>query len=297
MDAPGQPDRRAGHDQVARALVGLRPYWLQAYLLLYTPIGLFADSRVTAQWQQYLLGVLTFSVLYLAALKAPREQRAQVWTCVGVATCFEVFGSLVWGIYQYRLHNLPLFVPPGHGIVYLFGLLAAQTPVVMRYGRRVAHFVLAAAGAWALAGLTVLPAVTGRVDVQGALCLPVFAYFLLRSPRWPLFAAIFIIVSELEIAGTSFGNWYWMPVAPWTHIPSGNPPSVIAGGYCVIDGSVLVLLWAYRVGLKTIMTRINTTITPKAGPMIRFRPESLENSGELVSPASTSLINSRSRGE
>ena len=282
MDAPGQPDRRAGHDQVARALVGLRPYWLQAYLLLYTPIGLFADSRVTAQWQQYLLGVLTFSVLYLAALKAPREQRAQVWTCVGVATCFEVFGSLVWGIYQYRLHNLPFFVPPGHGIVYLFGLLAAQTPVVMRYGRRVAHLVLAAAGAWALAGLTVLPAVTGRVDVQGALCLPVFAYFLLRSPRWPLFAAIFIIVSELEIAGTSFGNWYWMPVAPWTHIPSGNPPSVIVGGYCVIDASVLLAMRAYRVGLNTITTRIRITSTPSRGPRILLRRDSLSKSGEVT---------------
>ena len=287
MDAPGQPDRRAGHDQVARALVGLRPYWLQAYLLIYTPIGLFADSRITAPWQQYLLGALTFSVLYLAALKAPREQRAQVWTCVAVATCFEIVGSLVWGVYRYRLGNLPLFVPPGHGIVYLFGLLAAQTPVVMRHGRRVAYFVLAAAGGWALAGVTVMPAVTGRIDVQGALCLPVFAYFLLRSPRWPLFAAIFIIVSELEICGTSFGNWYWMPVAPWTHIPSGNPPSVIAGGYCVIDASVLLLLWIYRAGLKTIMIRIKTTSRPMAGPSIWFRRASRAKSEELVSPAST----------
>ena len=287
MDAPGQPDRRAGHDQVARALVGLRPYWLQAYLLIYTPIGLFADSRITAPWQQYLLGALTFSVLYLAALKAPREQRAQVWTCVAVATCFEIVGSLVWGVYRYRLGNLPLFVPPGHGIVYLFGLLAAQTPVVMRHGRRVAYFVLAAAGGWALAGVTVLPAVTGRVDVQGALCLPVFAYFLLRSPRWPLFAAIFIIVSELEICGTSFGNWYWMPVAPWTHIPSGNPPSVIAGGYCVIDASVLLVLWIYRAGLKTIRTRIKPTSRPMAGPSIWFRRASRAKSEELVSPAST----------
>ena len=287
MGAPGRPDRRAGHDQVARALVGLRPYWLQAYLLIYTPIGLFADSRITAPWQQYLLGALTFSVLYLAALKAPREQRAQVWTCVAVATCFEIVGSLVWGVYRYRLGNLPLFVPPGHGIVYLFGLLAAQTPVVMRHGRRVAYFVLAAAGGWALAGVTVLPAVTGRVDVQGALCLPVFAYFLLRSPRWPLFAAIFIIVSELEICGTSFGNWYWMPVAPWTHIPSGNPPSVIAGGYCVIDASVLLLLWIYRAGLKTIMIRIKTTSRPMAGPSIWFRRASRAKSEELVSPAST----------
>jgi hypothetical protein len=167
-----------------------------------------------------------------------------VWTCVIVATGFEIFGSLIWGVYRYRLHNVPLFVPPGHGMVYLFGLLAARTPVVLQYGKRVAHVVLAGATTWAVAGLTILPAITGRVDVQGALCLPVFAYFVLRSPRWALFSAIFIATGELEIFGTSFGNWAWLPVAPWTHIPSGNPPSVIAGGYCVIDASVLLAMRA-----------------------------------------------------
>ena len=63
------------------------------------------------------------------------------------------------------------------------------------------------------------------------MCLPIFAYFVLRSPRWALFSAIFIATGELEIVGTTLGNWAWVPVAPWTHIPSGNPPSVIAGGY------------------------------------------------------------------
>jgi hypothetical protein len=271
-------------------LTRLKPYWLHVYLLAYTPIGLFADSRVTAQWQQHVLGLLTFAVLYLAALKAPKELRVQVWTCVLVATGFEIFGSLVWGVYRYRLHNLPLFVPPGHGIVYLFGLLATQTPVVRRHGRRVAYAVLAGAGTWALLGLTALPLVTGRIDVQGALCLPVFAYFLLRSPRWPLFAAVFIIVSELEIFGTSFGDWTWMPVAPWTHIPSGNPPSVIAGGYCVIDASVLAVLWGYRVGLNTIITRIRIARKPRTGPTIALLRESCSNSAEVVSPASTNLI-------
>ena len=286
----------------------MRPYWLHAYLLVYTPLGLFADSRVTAQWQQYVLGMLTFAVLYLAAFKAPREQRVQVWMCVAVATGFEVFCSIIWGVYRYRLHNLPLFVPPGHGIVYLFGLLAAQTPLVKRYGRRVAYAVLAGAGTWALLGLTALPMVTGRFDVQGALCLPVFAFFLLRSPRWPLFAAIFLIVSELEIFGTSLGSWTWVPVAPWTHIPSGNPPSAIAGAYCIIDASVMALLWSlkrgpreitpkaliswgsYRVGLNTIMIRINTARSPRIGPSIALLRDSRSNSGEVVSPASTSRI-------
>ena len=266
-------------------------WWLQAYLLIYIPVGLFADSRITAVWQQYLLGALTFVVLLLASAKVPRHQRAQVWTCVAVATCFEIVGSLVWGVYRYRLHNLPLFVPPGHGIVYLFGLLAAQTPVALGWGRRAAHVVLGAAAAWATLGLTVLPVVTGRFDLQGALCLPVFAYFLLRSPRWPLFAAIFVIVSELEICGTAFGNWYWMPVAPWTHIPSGNPPSAIAAGYCVIDGSVLLVMWlAYRVGLNTIITRMRAMMIPRAGPSARLLFARRTNSAEAASPASTSSI-------
>ncbi|OLD23696.1 MAG: hypothetical protein AUJ02_10060 [Chloroflexi bacterium 13_1_40CM_3_65_12] len=252
-------------------LTRFKPYWLHAYVLTYLPLLLLADSHITGMWQQWLLGVLTFAALYFATLKVPRQQRLQVWICVVVATGFEIFGSLIWGVYRYRLHNVPLFVPPGHGGVYLFGLLAAGTPVVMKHGRYVAYVILAGAGVWALAGLTVLPLLTGRFDLQGALCLPLFAWFVLRSPRWSLFAAIFIATGVLEIFGTSFGNWYWLPVAPWTHIPSGNPPSVIAGGYCVIDASVMLVMRAgfalrpevpYRWGLKTIMASITSTIKP-----------------------------------
>ncbi len=220
----------------------LKPYWLHAYLLTYTPLLLLADSRITALWQQWALGALTFVVLYLATLKAPREQRLQVWMCVIVATGFEVFGSLIWGVYRYRLHNVPMFVPPGHGLVYLFGLLAMTTPVV-------------------------------------------------KQP------AIFIATGELEIFGTSFGNWNWLPVAPWTHIPSGNPPSVIAGGYCVIDASVLLAMRAYRAGLNTIITRIPITMIPRIGPSMRLLLDRRVNSGEAVSPASANLIWSLSSGE
>jgi hypothetical protein len=240
----------------------LKPYWLHVYLLTYTPILLLADSRTTEVWQQWILGLLTFAALYLAALKAPKEQRMQVWVCVVVATGFEIFGSLIWGLYRYRFHNVPLYVPPGHGAVYLFGLLAAQTPVVLQYGRRVAHVILAGATTWALAGLTVLPLITGRFDLQGAMCLPIFAWFVLRSPRWPLFAAIFIATGELEIFGTFFRDWQWLAIAPWTHIPSGNPPSVIAGGYCVIDASVLL---AMR-GLHAIRNQVRRTAGPLASP-------------------------------
>src|SRR2546428_803368 len=94
---------------------GLQPYWLQAYLLLYIPVGLFADSRITAVWQQYLLGALTFPALYPAALKAPKKHRRHVWVCVGAAARLETLHPVIWGIYAYRLPTVPVFVPPGSG--------------------------------------------------------------------------------------------------------------------------------------------------------------------------------------
>jgi hypothetical protein len=186
---------------------------------------------------------------------------------VVVATCFEVFGSLIWGVYRYRLHNIPLYVPPGHGLVYFFGLTAGATPIFQRYGRRAALVVLGLCSAWAIAGLTVLPLWTQRLDIQGALCLPVFAWFLLRSPRYALFAAIFIATTDLEIIGTLAGDWYWLPVAPLDHIPSANPPSAIAGGYCVIDSSVaLVILGLQRLSVRMPRLRRRVEAKPDAEP-------------------------------
>ncbi len=227
-------------------------------------------------WQQHLLGALTFAVLLLLAARLEPGLRRQVLVCVGVATCFEVFGSLIWGVYRYRRHNIPLYVPPGHGLVYLFGLTAGATPLFARWGRRAAGGLLATCAAWAVLGVTLLPIFTHRVDVQGALCFPVFAWFVLRSPRYALFAAIFVATTELELAGTLFGDWTWQPVAPWTHLPSGNPPSAIAGGYCVIDGSVALVLillsrpgsaWGRTLGVRVAgARRAPAAVRPTAAP-------------------------------
>jgi hypothetical protein len=226
---------------LAAVLRALRPYPLQIGFALYIPFILFVDAHLTTIYQQYGLGLLTFAVLYLSTRLSPPSERRQVWLCVVVATGFEIFGSLVWGLYRYQFHNLPLYVPPGHGLVYLFGLTAARTPLFLRHGRAVTRITLALAAGWAISGLTWLPLLTGRVDVLGALCLPIFAWFILRSPRAGVFAAIFFCTSLLEIFGTGFGNWRWAATAPYLLFPSGNPPSVIAGGYCVIDGTVLLL--------------------------------------------------------
>lgn len=222
----------------------LKPYWLQAYLLAYTPILLFLDGRFRAFLPQCGLGLLTFIVLWCCTRYLLPGQRRQVWVCVVVATGFEVFGSLIWGVYRYRLGNIPLYVPPGHGLVYFFGLTAGALPIFRQHGRRLAIAILCLCAAYALAGLTVLPLFTHRLDIQGAVCLPLLTWCVLFSPRYALFAAIFVATLDLEISGTLAGDWTWQAVAPWDHVPSGNPPSAIAGGYCAIDGTVLMLVAA-----------------------------------------------------
>ena len=220
----------------------LRPYWLHIYLLVYTPVLLFLDGRFRAFWPQCGLGLLTFGVLWCCSRYLPAEQRRQVWVCMIVATGFEVFGSLIWGVYRYQLGNIPLYVPPGHGLVYFFGLTAGGLPIFQRYGRRAAIAILGLCATYVVAGLTILPVFTHRLDVQGALCFPVLAWCVLFSPRYALFAAVFVATLDLELAGTWAGDWTWQAVAPWDGVPSGNPPSAIAGGYCAIDGAVLTVV-------------------------------------------------------
>ena len=228
--------------RVAALLVRtIRPYALHLSLLAYTPLLLFADGATEGVEPQIALGLLTFAVLWAASRRVEPARRWEGWLCVPVATLFEAFGSLVWGGYTYELQNIPLYVPPGHALVYVFGITAGTLPVMRRHGRTLRGLVMVVASGWVLAGLTVLPFLTGRLDVQGAIVWPLLAWCVLRSRKGDMFAAIWVAVATIEIAGTWAGDWGWAASAPWSHLPSGNPPSAIAAGYAVIDGSVALL--------------------------------------------------------
>ena len=152
------------------------------------------------------------------------------------ATIGEVTGSLIWGVYRYRLHNLPLFIPPAHGIVYLSGLaLAAVVPT-----RRIVALAAIGSVGWGIAGLTVLP----RLDVAGAMGVPLLCIFLWRSRSRSVYAGVFLVVAALELYGTSIGTWRWATELPGLGIPDGNPPSGVAAGYVWFD--VMALLFAPR---------------------------------------------------
>jgi hypothetical protein len=219
----------------------MRPYAVMIACAIYVPFVLFADLDASVG-QQYALGAATLALLIVLSRQVSAFNRQQIWVCVAVSTCIEVFATQLWGVYQYRHGNVPLYVPPGHGLVCLFGLCATRSPAMVRYGKWIVLAMLGLASAWAIAGLTLLPRWTGRLDVEGALFLPWFAWLLLRTERKTDYAATFFIASMIEIVGTIFHTWEWSPVLPYLEIPCGNPPSVAAGGYCWFSAIALALV-------------------------------------------------------
>jgi hypothetical protein len=207
-----------------------KPLLFAAMVLCVIVVFLGLD-QLGSPGQQLLLGAATGLVLIAACAPLTPHGRIRVLLVVIVATCAELLGSIVLGAYTYRLENLPAFVPPGHGLVYLAGLRISQSALVRRHRRAFLNAVIALVAAWGAAGLLIL----GRTDVLGALAGALLIYVLLRGRNATIYAGVFLIVGFLEIYGTSIGAWGWAAAVPGTEISVGNPPSGIAGVYVLFE--------------------------------------------------------------
>ena len=224
---------------------------------------LAADAHV-GYGGQLALGALTWFVLLVSLRPLAPLARAQALGVVVFATIGEVTGSLVWGVYHYRLHNLPLFIPPAHGVVYLSGL--ALTRIVP--ARRLVAAAAVGSIGWGLVGLTVLP----RLDVAGAIGVPLLCLFLWRSRARATYAAVFIVVGALELYGTSIGTWRWARTLPGVGIADGNPPSGVASGYVWFDVMALfVAPYLVRIGGSVRRSRDLVERLPIGAPVNRPR--------------------------
>jgi hypothetical protein len=219
---------------------------------------LAVDTQATYP-QQLGLGVLTWLVLGAALVRLAPARRAQVAGVVAFATVGEVTGSLLWGVYHYRLHNLPLFIPPAHGLVYLTGLALAGA--LARHARTLVVVAATVAGAWGLAGLTVLP----QRDVAGAIGVPLLLAFLWRSRYRAVYAGVFLVVAALELYGTAIGTWRWERELPGLGIPDGNPPSGVASGYVWFDVMAILVAPMTSSLLRSLSTRIHHADTATEG--------------------------------
>lgn len=224
---------------------------------------LLALDRAASHGQQLALDALTFGVLALACVPLPAERRAQVAVVVAVATCFEVLGSVVWGVYSYRLGNLPLFVPPAHGIVYLAGYAISRTRAARAHPRALVALALAGALAWGAVGLS---GVLGRHDAIGAFGVLVYSTFLLRGRARAVLAGVFAVVAALEVYGTALGTWQWHERVPGLGLPDGNPPSGAVSGYVIFDLVAFALAPRLALAAGRLRDRARAVVQPDPAP-------------------------------
>ena len=184
--------------------------------------------------QQLALGSATAAFLWLFARRSEIQPR-QIVCSIIIASIGEIVLSLGWGLYTYRHFVIPLYVPPGHGLVYT---LAADTARQERLRRRAAiltRSVLVGGSAIAVVSLVMRRDMWGFLWWVGALAL------IGRSRNQLLLSACFVFTIFLEWSGTAIGNWRWAAEVPFVGLHSANPPAGVGILYILLDLIVVAI--------------------------------------------------------
>ena len=213
---------------------------------------LFLDSGYFAarySYGQLLATLLTLGFFFWILHGTNPRLRRLMLIGVAVATVGEVSFTLLIGMYEYRLHNVPLYVPPGHAILYAAVFQFIREPWVRGHARQVALGCYAIGAAFSLGWLLVYN------DVYGCICFGVFSalIFYKRESRL-FFASMYLLVAYLELIGTYFQCWSWPPflLNEWPAITSANPPSGISVFYMGFD---IACLGFYKLSKPLLRSR------------------------------------------
>jgi hypothetical protein len=186
-------------------------------------IGLTLDAQ-GERWAQPLVNVVAWAMFAGLLAASDRQDRVAYLSCLLLATGGEVFLALVWGVYDYRLGNLPLFVPPGHVLLYALGRWIADRIPFTASG-------LACIVVLALAAILA----TWGIDQLSAPLAVLFVLCMRYGPAPKLYAVMFVLALAMEVLGTGLGNWTWREHVPWFGWSTLNPPFAAGAFYCALD--------------------------------------------------------------
>jgi hypothetical protein len=232
-----------------------RDYFIAAFTFFCVAVCLISDADASLE-KQNALGVCAWVFLIGWLLGENREIRMQVAIAVMFATVGEHFASPYMGGYTYRFENVPAYVPPGHGLVYLTAVALGRSGLFLTHARQIAAFVVLVCGAWSVWGISGYAA---QGDSVGALLYCVFLAYLFKGRSPMVYLSAFFITTWLELIGTAAGTWTWAAIDPVLGLPQGNPPSGVAAWYCLVDavamgGAAPVLRGSGR-GMDYLKTR------------------------------------------
>ena len=183
-------------------------------------------------WSQSVVNAWTWAALLWVSWQSTPAHRREIAACVVLATFGELFLMEVWGLYHYRLGNLPLFIPAGHALVFT---------AAMRLSRRVPRWF-----PWttvAVASPYVVYSTWTGIDTQGALWFAVLLGFMRWGREQALYTVAFVAALAIETYGTSLGGWQYHAVEPWFGLTTTNPPACVGAIYCTLE---VMVRWAGR---------------------------------------------------
>lgn len=205
-------------------------------------LGLWADIHVDLPGQ-LAIGAVVWALFLGLLAPLPAPERRLYLACVAIATAGELFLSLVWGLYTYRLGNVPMFVPPGHALMLMLGFALTR-----RMPEKAAVAILGGAGAY-----TLLAAASGLDTLAVPLYLMLAVSVLSLPAHTRLFASSFVLTLTLELYGTTLGNWAWDREVPWVGLVTTNPPAIAGAFYCTLH--------ALAIFFRFLLQNKNTTAT------------------------------------
>jgi len=213
---------------------GIGPAQLALITVMFA-IGLYVDVAYDLPGQ-IAVSLTTWALLLYLLDRCTPDVRRLLMLCVVIATAGELILSLGWGLYRYRLDNVPMFVPPYHALLLMLGFALAR-----RMPDSCAIAILASAGAYTLG------AAWYGFDTLGILLYALFAACSWRVPaRRRLFSSTFVLALALELYGTWIGNWAWAPEVPWLPLVTSNPPLAAGAFYSALDMLVVAAASSIR---------------------------------------------------
>ena len=195
----------------------------------------FAKSYFDGRTLTNVLAITYFSLFFYASQSYLRKL---MFCMVFLSYIGELLFCKLLGMYHYRTNYIPLYVPFGHAIVYASGFVLAESSFLMK---RDAHFKKLFSFGFALLFL-VVGIFLG--DIFSLIFGLLFFVLMKRKKGQILYYTIALCVIFIELVGTCFKCWTWIPKT-FNFIPAANPPMgavfFYAGGDVILVK--IVSLW------------------------------------------------------
>lgn len=188
-------------------------------LLLGLPLAVAAPT-----WGRHLLAAWNLGLLGLLLHRAEPSRRRTLLACLLLAGLGEQLLGELWDLYDYASPGIPLYIPPGHVLVFASALvLAPHAPRALP----------------ALTGLATLAytaaALASGLDTAALLWAPLLLACLAWGRDRALYATMAWVALLIELWGTAMGAWSWHPVLTGTSLVTPNPPVLAGCFYCLLD--------------------------------------------------------------